>query len=263
AMTVGGFSFLHDPTQFQPMRRRLVDIREDLEASVELFATVEPPDLERPTEYVSLKHPDRYAFYAGDLFSSEGHRLPTRRYRDAIEERVVETSTAKHARWNRPEYMVGALARFNNNYDQLHGAAKAAADRLGMHPPVHNPFLITVAQLVECVHCVEDAIHLIDEITTRGVDPQQQQAEVEVGEGHGVGAVEAPRGILFHEYRYDAEGKCLSANHVIPTAQNLGSLEADMRQFVPQIVGQSTDRIQHLLEMLVRAYDPCISCSAH
>ncbi len=263
AMTIGGFSYLHDPGDFQPMRERLVAIREDLDASIELFATIDIPDLERPTEYVSLKNPDRYAFYEGDVFSSDGHRIPARRYREAIRERVVAGSTAKHARWNRPEYLVGALARFNNNYDQLHDAAKSAAERLGLHPPVHNPFMMTVAQLVECVHCVEDAIELIDEITDAGIDPAQQQSPCEPGEGWGVGAVEAPRGILFHEYEYNADGKCVAANHVIPTAQNLANLEADMRQFVPTIADQSTDRIQHLLEMLVRAYDPCISCSVH
>ncbi|MFO8081318.1 MAG: nickel-dependent hydrogenase large subunit, partial [Armatimonadota bacterium] len=79
----------------------------------------------------------------------------------------------------------------------------------------------------------------------------------------GVGAVEAPRGILFHEYEYEDEGVCLSANHVIPTAQNQANLNRDMHEFAPSIMHESRDRIQHLLEMLVRAYDPCISCSTH
>ncbi len=263
AMAVGGFSFVHDPADLLAMRERLVAIREDLGASAELFATIELPAFERPTEYVSLKHPDRYAFYDGDIFSSDGHRLPVRRYREAIKERVVEYSTAKHASWNRDEYQVGALARFNNNYDQLHPGAKAVAEMLGMAPPVHNPFAITVAQLIECVHCVEDAIEIIDELVESGVAPDAQRVPVEPQAGTGVAAVEAPRGILFHEYEYDEDGKCLSANHVIPTAQNLGSLEADMREFIPHIVDQSSDRITHLLGMLVRAYDPCISCSAH
>ncbi len=263
AMAVGGFSFVHDPADLLAMRERLVAIREDLAASVELFATIELPAFERPTEYVSLKHPDHYAFYDGDIFSSDGHRLPVRRYREAIKERVVEYSTAKHASWNRDEYQVGALARFNNNYDQLHSEARAVAEVLGMTPPVHNPFAITVAQLIECVHCVEDAIEIIDELVETGIDPDAQTVPVEPRAGVGASAVEAPRGILFHEYEYDEDGKCLSANHVIPTAQNLGSLEADMREFIPHIVDESADRITHKLEMLVRAYDPCISCSAH
>ncbi len=263
AMTVGGFSFLSDPSDMQDMRRRLVDIRADLDASAELFATLELPDFERETEYVSLTNPERYAFYSGEVMSSDGPCIPVAEYRDAIEERVVEHSTAKWARWNRDEYMVGALARFNNNYEQLHPAAKNVAQQLDMQPPVHNPFAITVAQLIECVHCVEDAIELIDAFTEAGADPDQQQAEVAAGPGRGVGAVEAPRGLLFHEYEYDDEGKCVSANHVIPTAQNQANLNRDMIQFTPAIMDKSPDRIQHLLEMLVRAYDPCISCSTH
>jgi sulfhydrogenase subunit alpha len=263
AMDVGGFSFLHDPADMQPMRGRLVSILDDLDATVDLFTTFELPDFERETEYVCLTNPDRYAFYSGEILSSDGPRVPVEEYREAIEERVVEHSTAKWARWNRDEYLVGALARLNNNYEQLHPSAQEAAVRLGMEPPVHNPYAMTVAQLIECIHCVEDAIELIDELTETGVDPNQQMTEVAAGAGLGVGAVEAPRGILFHEYEYDNEGKCVSANHIIPTAQNQANLNRDMHQFAPAIMDESPDRIQHLLEMLVRAYDPCISCSTH
>jgi coenzyme F420-reducing hydrogenase alpha subunit len=263
AMTVGGFSYLHDPADMREMRARLVAILDDLEASVELFMTLELPDFERETEYVCLTRPDRYAFYSGEIMSSDGPVIPVAEYRDAIEEYMVDHSTAKWARWNREEYLVGALARVNNNYEQLHPSAKNAAERLGLQPPVHNPYAMTVAQLVECVHCVEDAIKLIDEFTETGTDPDQQQAEVEPQAGQGVGAVEAPRGLLFHEYEYDEEGKCLTANHVIPTAQNQANLNRDMREFTPTIMSESPDRIQRMLEMLVRAYDPCISCSTH
>lgn len=263
AMSVGGFSFLHDPADMREMRGRLVNVLDDLDASVELFATLELPDFERETEYVSLTNPDRYAFYEGDVLSSDGPCIPVPEYREAIKERVVEHSTAKWARWNRDEYLCGALARLNNNFDQLHPSAQRAAERLGMEPPVHNPYAMTVAQLIECVHCVEDAIELIDEFTETGVDPDQQQADVSPRAALGVGAVEAPRGILFHEYEYDDEGVCLSANHVIPTAQNQANLNRDMHEFAPSIMHESRDRIQHLLEMLVRAYDPCISCSTH
>ncbi len=263
AMTVGGFSFTHDPADMLAMRRRLVDIGADLQATVELFQTLQLPDFQRETEFVSLTHPDRYAIYDGDIRSSEGQVIPPAKYMTAIQERVVPYSTAKFARWNRPEYMVGALARFNNNYQQLHPAAKQAAAALGLKPPCYNTFMITVAQLVECVHCVEEAIDLIDQLVEQGIDHEQEQAEVVPRAGRAAAAVEAPRGLLIHEYEYDDEGKCVYANHIIPTAQNVANLEADMRKFVPQIVGESEDRITHSLEMLVRAYDPCISCSTH
>ena len=75
--------------------------------------------------------------------------------------------------------------------------------------------------------------------------------------------MEAPRGTLFHEYAFDDEGKCLEANLVIPTAQNLGNLEADMWAYTPGILDRKEEEITHALEILVRAYDPCISCSTH
>ena len=83
--------------------------------------------------------------------------------------------------------------------------------------------------------------------------------------GRGVGITEVPRGLLVHEYEYDEKGICVGANLVIPTGQNLANLEADFRAYIPQMVreGKSQPEVAHGLEMLVRAYDPCISCSTH
>ena len=81
--------------------------------------------------------------------------------------------------------------------------------------------------------------------------------------GTGVGIVEAPRGILFHEYTIDKNGIVTDANCIIPTAQNLRIIEEDLRNFVPTIINKSKDEIVRNIETLVRAYDPCISCSTH
>ena len=88
-------------------------------------------------------------------------------------EYLVPHSSAKHTRHQRESYMVGALARFNNNYDQLHPRAKEAAAKLGLKPKVTNPYLNTAAQVVEIVHCVEDAIQLIDQLLALGVKPEK------------------------------------------------------------------------------------------
>ena len=81
--------------------------------------------------------------------------------------------------------------------------------------------------------------------------------------GSGVGAVEAPRGLLLHEYWFNNQGICMDANQVIPTGQNLGNIEADMHGVVSAMLDQPEDLIRQRMEMLVRAYDPCISCSTH
>jgi coenzyme F420-reducing hydrogenase alpha subunit len=80
--------------------------------------------------------------------------------------------------------------------------------------------------------------------------------------GEGVGAVEAPRGTLYHHYAIE-DGVVTQANCIIPTGQNLANIEADMRALVPTILSQGQAQVTRSLEMLVRAYDPCISCSTH
>jgi len=258
----GGFTEAPKAWDLERMRERLVALRPDLEATVDLYRGLAIPEFARPTEYVSLHRHDHYSFYGGEIISSEGSVIAAQDYGEAIREFVVTGTSAKHARWNRDTYMVGALARANNNWAQLRPEAQQAAEALGLRVPCHNPFLITVAQVVELIHCTEDSIALIDELLTRGLDPQHEP-ELTPRAGRGVGVVEAPRGLLIHDYTYDARGRCTAANCIIPTNQNLANLNADLRAYLPRVANQPEDEIRLKLEMLVRAYDPCISCSTH
>jgi coenzyme F420-reducing hydrogenase alpha subunit len=161
--------------------------------------------------------------------------------------------------------MVGALARLNKNYDHLSLRAQEVASKAGLTPVCHNPFMNNVAQLVEVVHSVEDSIKLLTDIEDSGLEPvpEYNRPDIQVKAGRGVGAVEVPRGILFHDYTYNEEGVCTAANCVIPTNQNHGNIQRDLEAFVPQLLDKSQKEIELALEMLVRAYDPCISCSTH
>ena len=262
AMTVGGFT--HTPTErdLREMLAQLTEARADVDETVALFSSLPWPEFERETEYVALKKDDEYAFIDGTIVSTDGFSYPLEDYRKVTNEECVPNSTAKWTHHNRESYMVGALARFNNNYDQLHPAAKEAAGKLGLKPISTNTFLNSAAQVVEIVHSLEDSIRIIDELLTRGVQPEDPP-EVKVKAAEGVGACEVPRGILFHEYVYDENGICTSANCIIPTNQNMANLNLDMKALLPQILDRPEDEIRHMLEMLVRAYDPCISCSTH
>ncbi len=262
ALVVGGFTYTPKERELREMRERLVAARADMDATVDLFASLPWPQFERETEYVSLRKEDEYAFIDGVVVTSDGFTYPIEDYKKVTNEYCVPFSTAKWTKHNRESYMVGALARFNNNYEQLHPRAKEAAAKLGMKPIVTNPFLNTAAQVVEMVHCVEDSIRIIDELLTRGVR-EEKPAPVTVRAGEGVGSCEVPRGILFHHYVYDERGICVEANCIIPTNQNLANLNADIRALVPQILDRPQEEVRLLLEMLVRAYDPCISCSTH
>jgi sulfhydrogenase subunit alpha len=266
AMTVGGFTHFPSHAELKELRQRLIDSRLDVEATVELFAGLPWPKFERDTEYVSLSKPGEYAFIDGDITSSDGPRIPAERYKEVTNEYLVQHSSAKLTRHLRDTYMVGALARFNNNFAQLHPRAQAAAAKLGMKPKVTNPYLNSAAQVVEIVHCTEDAILLIDQLLSRGIQPEKPapvHLPEAVNEATGVGVCEVPRGLLIHSYKIGEDGKLTGADCIIPTNENIANLEADMRSLVPQIMDKPTEAIRLDLEMLVRAYDPCISCSVH
>ena len=124
-----------------------------------------------------------------------------------------------------------------------------------------NPYMNSVAQLVEVVHSVKDSIRLLDELLGAGYRPEKVVQPTRFSQGQG--AVEVPRGILFHEYSYDRKGMCQEGNCIIPTNQNHNNIQKDFEALVPKIINKPQAEIQHLMEMLVRAYDPCISCSTH
>ncbi|MBN1286758.1 MAG: Ni/Fe hydrogenase subunit alpha [Anaerolineae bacterium] len=261
AMTVGGFTHFPSVEELEDLRVRLDAVRADVDSTVELFQTLRIPDFERDTEYIALHKDDEYAFIDGVVASSDGGTWPIEDYRSVTNEHIVQHSSAKHARNRRESYMVGALARFNVNYDQLHPKAKQAADALNLKPKCTNPYMNTVAQVVEIAHCVENSAEIVDKLLERGVKWEEPVPPARLS-GEGAGSCEVPRGILFHNYVIE-DGKVTGANCVIPTSQNLANVEADMRALVPGILDKPKEDITLALEMLVRAYDPCISCSAH
>ncbi len=246
-------------------------MRPDINATVELAASLKFPEFERDTEYVALVSDDgEYPFLMGDIGSTDGVRMNKRDYRKATNEFIVAHSSAKHTKLSRDSYAVGSLARFNLNYEKLHPKARNVAAAINLKPKCINPYLNTAAQLIESVHCLEEAIGILEYFKSHGINYDEvmlvglnEQSKIPVKAGSGVGAVEVPRGVLFHQYDIDEKGVIINANCIIPTNQNLNNIERDMVKLVPEIITGTDDEITLGLEMLVRAYDPCISCSTH
>ena len=263
AMTVGGFTHFPSRSELEQLRERFQAVVADVDATVELFGTLPWPSFERETEFIALVQPDEYGFIDGMIASSDGGVLPVDDYRQVTNERLNPHSSAKHCAFHRDSYMVGALARYNLKHEQLHPRAKAAAEHLGLSAPCYRPYMNSAAQVVEIVHCVDDAIMLLDTLLARGIQ-YEDPAPVTLKPGaRGVGSCDVPRGILFHEYQIGESGLIEEANCIIPTGQNLANIELDMRALVPTLLAEPQEQIAHKLEMLVRAYDPCISCSTH
>lgn len=260
---VGGFTMLPDRYRLSQFRQRLQASLADLDASVDLFATFSIPDFQRETEFVSLKGDRNYPFIGGDLISTDGVEKPESEYAAMSNEYMAAYSTSKLSRLSRKSFAVGALARINNNFAGLLPQVKTIAEELGVTPVNHNPFMNVVAQLVECVQVVRESMLLIDELLT--VTWQESRQKVTPQEGIGVAAVEAPRGILYHCLHLDAAGRVVKADCVIPTSQNHANIHHDIEELALFCAnqGKSDKEIERLAEMLVRAYDPCISCSVH
>lgn len=271
SMTIGGFTKLPKGRDIDEMLDLLEGMRHDIEATVEFVSAFKFPGFERDTEYVALVSDDgEYPLFAGDMGSSDGVRMNKREYKNVTNEFIVPHSSAKHTKLSRESYAVGSLARFNLNYNKLHPRAKETAYALGIKPGCINPFLNTIAQMVESVHCFNEAVSIIHDLKDIGINHDEEivvglneGSRIPVKAGNGVGAVEAPRGTLFHNYEIDEKGIITNANCIIPTSQNLNNIERDMEKLVPEIIDKSDEEITRSLEMLVRAYDPCISCSTH
>jgi len=260
-LKIGSFSKNPELKELDNFKKKIEDSRDEMDKTVKFFKNLQTPEFERETEYISLTNPDEYALYDGNIKSSDNGETAPVDYLNRVKEYIVPHSTSKHAKSNRSSYMVGALARFNNNYEQLHPKAKVAAEEMGLKHPCYNPYMNNIAQVVETVHCFEDSIRLIDELISS--DIQDEKLEIEPKAGSGVGATEAPRGTLYHEHKLDNNGKITYANYIIPTGQNLSNIENDLKALVPNILNKQKDDIILDIEMLVRAYDPCISCATH
>jgi len=264
-LEVGGFLKV-------PSKKQLLDLKEKLECSVnvtkEVANAIEKisevlPDFIRETEYIGLSTDDEYALYDGYINSTDtGINYDNKEYNSIMQEYVVSHSTAKHVKHNRDSYMVGALARFNLNSNQLNNHAKEIANIFNLKPVCYNPFMNNIAQLVEFMHNIEDSIFRIDQLLEFGVEDEPIE-KFNIDSGRGIGIVEVPRGILVHDYTLNEKGKCIKANCIIPTNQNHANIQKDMESFVPKIINMPKKEIELNLEMLVRAYDPCISCSTH
>ena len=265
----GGFAEYPTEKDLRTLQERLKALQPDLEATIATVASVagKIPAFERPTEYMALHAENEYGLYDGDIQTvmPDGRKQvwSVRDYRSVTNEYMVPQSTAKYAKNKMDSYMAGALARVNNNFAQLHPDAKKLAGTLGFKPLCFNPFMNSVAQLVEIVHSVRESQRLLDEVLGAGLKPEPLVPPSAFG--RGAGATEVPRGILFHEYAYDRDGMCTMGNCIIPTNQNHGNIQLDFEKLLPELLTQkrTEKEIELGLEMLVRSYDPCISCSTH
>ncbi|MCJ2177812.1 Ni/Fe hydrogenase subunit alpha [Novosphingobium album (ex Hu et al. 2023)] len=250
-----------------PTKAELVPLAEELKAArdmavdlVRWVATFDFPDLERDYEFVAMRHPDEYAITEGRLISNRDIDIDISDYETEFEERHVAHSTALHSLVKRRgAYLVGPLARYALNYDRLPASIQSLAREGGLGPVCRNPFHSIVVRALETVFACEEALRLIAAYEV----PEAASIPLEPRAGTGFGCTEAPRGICWHRYEFEADGTIRKARIVPPTSQNQPCIEEDLAAVAAPIASEPDDVIRHLCEQSIRNYDPCISCSTH
>ncbi|NJE42253.1 NADPH-dependent hydrogenase/sulfhydrogenase 1 subunit alpha [Thermococcus sp. GR6] len=259
---LGGFGKLPDKATLEKMKKRLQEALPLAEYTFELFTKLEQyGEVEGPITHLAVKpRNDVYGIYGDYLKASDGNEFPSEDYKKHIKEFVVEHSFAKHSHYREKPFMTGAISRVVNNSETLYGKAKELyRSHKDLLRPT-NPFANNLAQALELVYFTERAIDLIDEVLARW--PIRPRDEVEIRDGAGVSATEAPRGILVYALEVK-DGRIAYADIITPTAFNLAMMEVHVRMMAEKHYNDDPERLKLLAEMVVRAYDPCISCSVH
>lgn len=257
---VGGFYRVPTRTELQPLAEQLKWARDAACETVRWTASFPYPSFERNYQFVALRGSDGYPFIENRVISSTGIDIPSSQYGDVLIEEQVEHSTALHARLrDGSPYMVGPLARYALNFDQLSPVAREEAEAAGLGTVCHNPFQSIMVRSVEILYACDEALRLI--ATYEEPDRPGVEAPPRAGTGHG--CTEAPRGLLYHRYALDEQGLILDARIIPPTSQNLRLIEDDLRTYAATRLDLSKAQLTWQCEQAIRNYDPCISCATH
>ncbi len=229
----------------------------------ELFIKLKYPKFLRKTIFVSLTHPEEYAIYGGKIKAGELVLEPEEFIKQIKEFQGVD-KVVKRTHFIKQPYMVGALARLHNNREKLNPQAKELLEKSGLKFPCYNPFYNILAQAIELIHCFEEAIQILEQVIHEFDADKIKELEIKNRTGKGVGAMEAPRGTLFYDVEIE-DGIVKTINIITPTAQNIANLEADLEEFekVEGFKNLNQKEREDKIKMLIRAYDPCVTCSVH
>jgi sulfhydrogenase subunit alpha len=260
---IGGFGKYPTKKELLWLKNRAIQFMPFVYKTVSLFCELDYPDSPEEDTLYACCEPgaNAYGFWGDEILLSTGEKISRDNYKKLTNEFVVSHSYAKRSRYKGKPYSVGALARVNNLGERLEGETgewykKYFNDRWKRNPLFHN-----AAQALELMYCFERIPQLVDEILKLAEDVPL--VEYAVNEGNGTGLVEAPRGLLIHHYEIK-DGLVENVDIVTPTAQNAEDIERYCQLAAQKLLDDGKEEeIRDRLDLVVRAFDPCISCSAH
>ena len=256
---VGGFYRAPTRRELHKLVGPLQRARDIALSTVRWVSGFDFPDCERDYEFVSVGAAGEYPFNEGHVVSNKGLDITPQHYDVNFEESHVRRSNALHSHLHGRPYLTGPIARYSLNSRLLSPLSRDAAQEAGLGPTCNNPFRSIVVRAVEVLYACDEALRIIEAYQ----EPEQAHLELTPRAGVGYACTEAPRGMLYHRYRLDADGTIVDAKIVPPTSQNQPSIEDDLKAFAADWLDMPDEALRVRCEQAVRNHDPCISCATH
>ncbi|MBT9540462.1 Ni/Fe hydrogenase subunit alpha [Thiobacillus sp.] len=257
---IGGFHAAPALSRIRDLRDKLRAALPEAEALVRWAARIPMPPDDQAFVSVAMRHPTAYAIETGAIAASDGLLIEADAYDAHFAEQHEPHSTALFSTYHQQPYLVGPLARLNLNHDRLPVSIQTLLAETGFTLPSRNLFHSLLARAVEILLALQEAARLLDDYTL----PDSPWAPVTPRAGVATGCTEAPRGLLWHRYEMDADGRVVNARIVPPTSQNQGRIEQDLRLSLLNFgLDHPDDALRLHCEKVIRNYDPCISCATH
>jgi len=257
---VGGMTFI-------PSKKEIISIKQNaesiLEEVVDIFKKI--PFI-RFTPFVKVKNwvslsGMEYGYTGEYILINNDEKIEIDKFWDRFKESSLPPSYVKHTLLDNKPFMVGAFPRILNGSNKIKGKAFWLMETL-YFKDILSTYMNNIAQAIEIVFSLEQVINMVNELLDMKLTQESILVDFKPKAGKAIAAVEAPRGLLIHKYNIDEKGYILNGDIITPTALNLSDMEQNLKIMAETLLKETTD-IKPLLETLIRAYDPCISCSVH
>ena len=224
------------------------------------------------THYMAISKGDFIDFYDGHIriISPDGKivsDIPQRDYLNYIKEARHEWTYAKFAylKLNRDEQeivQVGPMARINisEKMDAEFSHEELQEFKKKYGNPAHSTILFDYARLIELLYACEKVKEILQDKNITNTDVR---VKIEPKSGKAVGIVEAPRGTLAHEYTLAKNGRLIDIRLIIPTQINNIAINTNLKDAAKEFIKNEEIKpgLLNRIEMIIRAYDPCIKCA--
>ncbi len=266
SFTIGGFTYL-------PPKNVINDFKDELIKGYELLRELTNEIMDKYREwieeiliskykhYIALKNNNEYSLYEGNLVIDNDKVVNEDKFSNEVYEISVSYSTAKRVYLNNGEpFMVGALARLLVNEAQIPKELIKIANEILHLSNYVEPGIIPLAQLIESAYLLLKSSEMLDDYENR---PYVNNDRVRMS-GIGIAIIEAPRGILLHEYVV-SNGIIRYSNIITPTAFFAADIEDSIKYYTLSRLSSAIPLgdLESKISEIVRCYDPCISCSVH